>query len=66
MQISWPAGKPAPYQHLADTFENVANESKRIVITEQLVRCLRALLKASPKDVLPAVYLCINAVAPVR
>ena len=62
--ITWPRGKPLPYMVLAQAFEDVAEESKRLVITERMTRVFRAVLLGAPDDLLPVVYLCINMVAP--
>lgn len=34
---TWKAGAPVPFAFLADTFETIAEESKRLVITNLLV-----------------------------
>lgn len=34
---TWKAGQPVPFAFLADTFEAIAEESKRLVITSLLV-----------------------------
>lgn len=34
---TWQAGQPVPFAFLADTFEAIAEESKRLVITSLLV-----------------------------
>ena len=34
---TWQAGAPVPFAFLADTFETIAEESKRLVITNLLV-----------------------------
>lgn len=36
---TWKAGQPVPFAFLADTFEAIAEESKRLVITSLLVCC---------------------------
>jgi len=37
--VCWPAGQPVPYTFLADTFEGIAETSKRLTITSMLVGC---------------------------
>ncbi|KAJ4847523.1 hypothetical protein Tsubulata_003941 [Turnera subulata] len=59
----WMAGQPAPYVHLAQTFELVEAEKGRIKATSILCNMFRSLLALSPDDVLPAVYLCTNKIA---
>ncbi|XP_020246783.1 DNA ligase 6 [Asparagus officinalis] len=60
----WEAGKPAPYLHLARTFDLVEREKGKIKTTAMLCNMFRSLLALSPNDVLPAVYLCTNKIAP--
>ncbi|KAK9116185.1 hypothetical protein Sjap_015132 [Stephania japonica] len=59
----WRAGEPAPYLHLARTFDLVERERGKIKATGILCNMFRSLLVLSPKDVLPAVYLCTNKIA---
>ncbi|KAG1346971.1 DNA ligase [Cocos nucifera] len=60
----WKAGQPAPYLHLARTFDLVEQEKGKIKTTVMLCNMFRSLLALSPDDVLPAVYLCTNRIAP--
>lgn len=60
----WRHGKPAPYIHLARTFDLVEDEKGKIKATSMLCNMFRSLLALSPEDVLPAVYLCTNKIAP--
>ncbi|GAB4832343.1 hypothetical protein Ancab_006359 [Ancistrocladus abbreviatus] len=59
----WRHGQPAPYIHLARTFDLVEGEKGKIKATTMLCNMFRSLLALSPKDVLPAVYLCTNKIA---
>ncbi|XP_058087232.1 DNA ligase 6 [Magnolia sinica] len=59
----WRAGQPAPYLHLARTFDLVGGERGKIKATGMLCNMFRSLLALSPEDVLPAVYLCTNKIA---
>ncbi|XP_056162861.1 DNA ligase 6 isoform X5 [Syzygium oleosum] len=61
---SWRRGEPAPYIHLARTFDLVEREKGKIKVTSMLCNMLRSLLALSPEDVLPAMYLCTNKIAP--
>jgi len=63
---TWEAGKPVPFAFLANTFEAIAEESKRLVITSLLINSFRAVIATSPQDLLPMVYLCTNRVAPAH
>ncbi|KAM0892423.1 hypothetical protein ACQ4PT_025741 [Festuca glaucescens] len=60
----WTAGQPAPYLHLARTFDRVEREKGKIKTTAMLCNMFRSLLALSPDDVLPAVYLCTNKISP--
>ncbi|KAF3779843.1 DNA cross-link repair protein [Nymphaea thermarum] len=60
----WSIGEPAPYLHLARTFELVEHERSRLKTTSMLCNMFRSLLALSPEDVVPSVYLCTNRIAP--
>ncbi|GAA0163652.1 DNA ligase [Lithospermum erythrorhizon] len=60
----WKDGQAAPYIHLARTFDLVEDEKGKIKATSILCNMFRSLLVLSPSDVLPAVYLCLNKIAP--
>eukprot|EP00850_Spirogloea_muscicola_P002495 SM000009S23624 [mRNA] locus=s9:1126881:1136155:- [translate_table: standard] len=60
----WSAGEPAPYLHLARTFEVLEKESGRLKSTDMLCNMFRSLLALTPADVLPALYLALNKLAP--
>ncbi|KVH92427.1 DNA ligase, ATP-dependent, central [Cynara cardunculus var. scolymus] len=60
----WKDDQPAPYLHLARTFNLVEDEKGKIKATSMLCNMFRSLLILSPEDVLPAVYLCTNKIAP--
>lgn len=64
--ITWKAGAPVPYSMLANTFETIADTTKRLEIVGHLVAAFRAILATTPADLLPAVYLCVNRVAPAH
>ncbi|XVE81309.1 hypothetical protein DITRI_Ditri15bG0053500 [Diplodiscus trichospermus] len=59
----WRRGQPAPYVHLARTFDLVGGQKGKIKATSMLCNMFRSLLALSPEDVLPAVYLCTNKIA---
>ena len=63
---TWPAGDPVPFAYLADVFESVADETKRLTIAGRLTTAFRAIVASTPEDLLPAVYLCVNRVAPAH
>ncbi|CAL4962037.1 unnamed protein product [Urochloa decumbens] len=60
----WTAGQPAPYLHLARTFDLVEKEKGKIKTMAAFCNMFRSLLALSPDDVLPAVYLCTNKISP--
>ncbi|CAO2178735.1 unnamed protein product [Urochloa humidicola] len=60
----WTAGQPAPYLHLARTFDLVEKEKGKIKTMATFCNMFRSLLALSPDDVLPAVYLCTNKISP--
>ncbi|PIN13556.1 ATP-dependent DNA ligase I [Handroanthus impetiginosus] len=60
----WRKGQPAPYIHIARTFDLVEEEKGKLKATTMLCNMFRSLLALSPADVLPAVYLCTNKIAP--
>ena len=44
-------------------WEEIADESKRLAITQLLCNAMRAVLASTPGDLLPALYLCSGRVA---
>jgi DNA ligase-1 len=62
--VTWQPGKPVPYAFLAETFESIASTTKRLEIIVTLTSAFRAILASTPEDLVPAVYLCGNRVAP--
>ncbi|XP_031395573.1 DNA ligase 6 isoform X1 [Punica granatum] len=63
LHACWRSGQPAPYIHLARTFELVEREKGKIKATSMLCNMFRSLLALSLEDVLPVVYLCTNKIA---
>lgn len=63
---TWKPGEPVPFSFLANTFEAIAEESKRLVITSLLLNAFRTVIATTPEDLLPMVYLCTNRVAPAH
>eukprot|EP00898_Chlorokybus_atmophyticus_P005360 jgi/Chlat1/5825/Chrsp4S06177 len=60
----WKEVEAAPYLHLSRAFEAIEQIRGRLKISDILTNMFRSLLALSPDDVLPAVYLTINKVAP--
>eukprot|EP00960_Hanusia_phi_P025383 745508-Hanusia_phi.AAC.5 len=65
-KLSWKAGQPVPYSHLATMFEKVEKQSKRLEIISLVTDCLRSVIETTPDDLLPCVYLCVNKLAPAH
>lgn len=63
---SWGPGQPTPFSFLASAFEAIGSDTKRLVKTQQLIVVFRVILGRTPEDLLPAVYLCTNQVAPAH
>ena len=64
---TWEKGKPAPYLYLANVFENISETTKRLEIAEMLTNAFRTILYNSEgkhDDLLAAVYLASNSIAP--
>lgn len=64
--ISWNNGDPIPFKFLTDTFEKIADTTKRLEITSILTSAFRAIIRSTPGDLLPTVYLCTNKVSPAH
>jgi len=66
--MDWKRGDPAPYLYLANVFENISETTKRLEIAEMLTNAFRTILHASEEgkheDLLAAVYLASNSIAP--
>ena len=58
--------EPVPFSFLTNTFEAIADESKRLVITSLLTNAFRDIIQATPEDLLATVYLCTNQVSPAH
>ncbi|GMH35511.1 hypothetical protein BSKO_03379 [Bryopsis sp. KO-2023] len=63
---TWKEGENVPYQFLTDAFERISGTTKRLEIARHLTDTFRAIIARSPDDLLPAVYLCVNCVAPAH
>jgi len=62
---SWKENTPTPFGIVADTFENIAETTKRLEITNLLTNTFRAIIRGGlPGDLLAAVYLASNTIAP--
>ncbi|KAH8037015.1 hypothetical protein HPB51_008341 [Rhipicephalus microplus] len=60
----WKKGAKVPYLALAITLDKIDGISGRLRIIEVLSNFLRSVLTLSPDDLLSAVYLCLNKIAP--
>eukprot|EP00667_Euglena_gracilis_P002626 EG_transcript_2632 len=59
-------GEKVPYLHLCRTFETVSQTSSRLDNIVLLCNCFRSILALTPDDLLPAIYLSTNAIAPAH
>jgi DNA ligase 1 len=57
-------GKPVPYSALVAVFSKIEATTKRLEIQNHLSSFLRSVIAITPEDVLPALYLCTNSIAP--
>jgi len=46
--------------------QSIAEESKRLAMTNLLASALRTILATTPADVVPVLYLCTNRIAPAH
>ena len=46
--------------------QSIAEESKRLAMTNLLASALRTILATTPADMLPVLYLCTNRIAPAH
>ncbi|KAL0483085.1 DNA ligase 1 [Acrasis kona] len=63
---TWKKGEPVPYLALSNTLDSVSETKSRIRITEIFCNFLRTVLAITPEDILPALYLSINSIAPAH
>lgn len=61
---TWKNGKPVPYSAIVDVFEKIEATTKRLEIQDLLCSLFRSIIVLTPEDLLPAVYLACNQVAP--
>ena len=61
---TWAKGKPVPYQHIAEVFEQIGATSKRLEKVAIVSDFFRSVIKLTPEDLLSCVYLCCNKIAP--
>ncbi|KAI8968397.1 ATP-dependent DNA ligase [Mycotypha africana] len=62
--ISWKQGQPVPYAVLCRTFQKCESTTKRLEITENLVKLFLKVIELSPHSLLELLYLCINKICP--
>ncbi|KAL9654347.1 hypothetical protein ABK040_010376 [Willaertia magna] len=63
---TWKAGEKTPYLFLAKTLDQISNIGSSIKKTELLCNCFRSIIALSPDDLIAAVYLSINKLAPAH
>uniref|UniRef100_A0A5S6R582 DNA ligase n=1 Tax=Trichuris muris TaxID=70415 RepID=A0A5S6R582_TRIMR len=60
----WRSGEPTPYMALALTLMVIENTSSRLEIIRILCNLFRSVIRLSPNDLLPCIYLCLNQLGP--
>ncbi|KAL6199850.1 hypothetical protein ACLB2K_029632 [Fragaria x ananassa] len=63
---NWGKGDRVPFMFVALAFDLIDKESKRIVITDIVCNMLRTVIHTTPEDLLAAVYLSANKIAPAH
>ncbi|GAV73451.1 DNA_ligase_A_M domain-containing protein/DNA_ligase_A_N domain-containing protein/DNA_ligase_A_C domain-containing protein [Cephalotus follicularis] len=63
---AWAPGERVPFAFLCSVFDLISNESGRIVITDIVCNMFRTVIATTPEDLLPAVYLTANKIAPAH
>lgn len=62
----WGEGERVPFIFLCLAFDLISNETGRIVITDIVCNALRIVMNTTPDDLLAAVYLLANRIAPAH
>jgi len=60
----WASGEPMPYSVVADAFQKIDATTKRLEIQCILTKLFRSIITVGSQDLLAAVYLCCNKLAP--
>ena len=64
--VTWTRGEAVPFTILTEAFEKIADTTKRLEIQAILTDTFRAIIRGSPAELLPTVYLCTNRVSPAH
>ncbi|KAL6575814.1 tRNA ligase [Orobanche hederae] len=64
--VYWRKGERVPFMFVGKAFDAISQESGRIAITEIVCNMLRTVIKTTPDDLLPVVYLLANRIAPAH
>ena len=64
--VTWTKGDPVPFSVLTEAFERIADTTKRLEIQAILTETFRAIIRGSPAELLPTVYMCTNRVSPAH
>ena len=62
----WRRGERVPFLHLSRTFSVIDNEKGRYLLRRAVSNMFRSILRLSPDDTLPAVYLATGRIAPAH
>jgi len=65
-KVTWEKGAAVPFTVLTEAFEDIADTTKRLEIQNILTATFRAIMRASPSELLATVYLCTNRVSPAH
>ncbi len=57
---------PIPYSMVAEAFDRIGEDSKRLAKTQILTELMRNVIATTPEDLLPLVYLSVNRIAPAH
>lgn len=61
---AWKDGEKVPYIYFATTLKSIEENSSRLKMMEILSNYFWSVLKKSPDDLLPSIYLCLNKLGP--
>lgn len=61
---TWKSGESIPYSALVETFDNIASVSGRLDKEDIFCKLFKAVIKTTPSDLVPIVYLSSNTLCP--
>ncbi|RKO83965.1 ATP-dependent DNA ligase, partial [Blyttiomyces helicus] len=63
-RVKWEAGKSVPYAALCTTFEEIEVITSRLQISAILTDFFKTVIRLTPDDLIPCIYLCLNRICP--